>query len=162
MAFSGMFLSVLYVGGALVSAGSLSAGQLMAYLLSTQTTQKSLGALASSAWRVRDWRAPTSALGSSRVDGRGRAATGRADIFAVAATLVVLQASVSKALAAGARVFDYVEWKPVVPIRGGHEPALLHGACTALFAPLPRPLLAPLHASEHSRVGGGWGIPVGI
>ena len=43
MAFSGMFLGVLFVGGALVSGGSMTPGQLMAYLLSTQTTQRSLG-----------------------------------------------------------------------------------------------------------------------
>jgi len=43
LAFSGMFLNVLYLGGSLVASGTLTPGQLMSYLMSTQTTQKSLG-----------------------------------------------------------------------------------------------------------------------
>lgn len=42
---NGILLSTLYLGGQLLSTGQLSPGNLMAFLMATQTIQKSLGQL---------------------------------------------------------------------------------------------------------------------
>lgn len=42
---NGILLSTLYLGGQLLSTGQLSPGDLMAFLMATQTIQKSLGQL---------------------------------------------------------------------------------------------------------------------
>lgn len=43
LSFSGMFLSILYFGGSLVSSGEITNGQLMSYLFSTQSLQRAMG-----------------------------------------------------------------------------------------------------------------------
>ncbi|KAI4467350.1 atp-binding cassette sub-family b [Holotrichia oblita] len=72
-----MVLSTLYMGGYLLSTDQLSAGDMMAFLMATQTIQRSL------------------------------------------AQISLLFGAVMRGSTAGARVFEYINLKPVVPLRGG-------------------------------------------
>ncbi|KAI4467316.1 atp-binding cassette sub-family b [Holotrichia oblita] len=74
---NGMVLSTLYMGGYLLSTDQLSAGDMMAFLMATQTIQRSL------------------------------------------AQISLLFGAVMRGSTAGARVFEYINLKPVVPLRGG-------------------------------------------
>lgn len=72
-----MVLSTLSFGGYLLSTEQLTAGELMAFLMATQTIQRSL------------------------------------------AQLSLLFGSVIRGIAAGTRVFEYINMKPQVPLNGG-------------------------------------------
>ncbi|KAB0803558.1 hypothetical protein PPYR_00528 [Photinus pyralis] len=72
-----MVLATLYMGGYLLSVNQLSPGQLMAFLMSTQTIQRSL------------------------------------------AQISLLFGSVVRGMAAGARIFQYINLKPGMPLTGG-------------------------------------------
>ncbi|KAK9728533.1 ABC transporter [Popillia japonica] len=74
---NGMVLSTLYMGGYLLSTNQLSAGDMMAFLMATQTIQRSL------------------------------------------AQISLLFGAVMRGYTAGARVFEYINLTPVVPLRGG-------------------------------------------
>ncbi|KAK4883951.1 hypothetical protein RN001_000222 [Aquatica leii] len=74
---NGMVLATLYMGGYLLSVNQLSPGQLMAYLMATQTVQKSLGQVS------------------------------------------LLFGTVVRGMAAGSRVFQFIDLKPKMPLVGG-------------------------------------------
>ncbi|KAG5880049.1 hypothetical protein JTB14_018474 [Gonioctena quinquepunctata] len=72
-----MVLSTLYMGGYLLSTNKLSAGEVMAYLMASQTIQRSLGQIS------------------------------------------LLFGSVIRGVAAGARIFEYINLKPTMTLKGG-------------------------------------------
>ncbi|CAG9863051.1 unnamed protein product [Phyllotreta striolata] len=72
-----MVLSTLYMGGYLLSTNQLSAGEVMAYLMASQTIQRSL------------------------------------------AQISLLFGSVVRGVAAGSRVFEYINMKPTMSLKGG-------------------------------------------
>ncbi|XP_044738970.1 mitochondrial potassium channel ATP-binding subunit-like [Chrysoperla carnea] len=74
---NGMILSTISVGGYLLSTNQLSAGQLMAFLMATQTIQRSLTQIS------------------------------------------LLFGSVIRGLAAGSRVFEYINLQPTMALKGG-------------------------------------------
>ncbi|XP_063919277.1 mitochondrial potassium channel ATP-binding subunit-like isoform X1 [Zophobas morio] len=77
MFLNGMVLVTLYMGGYLLSTEQLTPGELMAYLMASQTIQRSLGQLS------------------------------------------LLFGSVVRGLAAGSRVFEYINLQPSVSLKGG-------------------------------------------
>ncbi|KAJ8926034.1 hypothetical protein NQ315_009889 [Exocentrus adspersus] len=74
---NGMVLSTLYMGGYLLSTNKLSAGEVMAFLMASQTIQRSL------------------------------------------AQISLLFGAVVRGVAAGARVFQYINLEPSMPLKGG-------------------------------------------
>ncbi|XP_044265492.1 mitochondrial potassium channel ATP-binding subunit isoform X1 [Tribolium madens] len=74
---NGMVLITLYMGGYLLSTDKLSPGELMAYLMASQTIQRSLGQLS------------------------------------------MLFGSVVRGVAAGSRIFEYMNLQPTMALRGG-------------------------------------------
>ncbi|CAH2004100.1 unnamed protein product [Acanthoscelides obtectus] len=74
---NGMVLSTLYMGGYLLSTNKLSAGEVMAYLMASQTIQRSL------------------------------------------AQVSLLFGSVIRGVAAGSRIFEYINMQPTMPLKGG-------------------------------------------
>lgn len=77
MFINGMVLSTLYMGGYLLSTNKLSAGEVMAYLMASQTIQRSLGQIS------------------------------------------LLFGSVVRGVAAGSRVFEYINKMPSMSLKGG-------------------------------------------
>ncbi|KAF2899958.1 hypothetical protein ILUMI_06225 [Ignelater luminosus] len=77
MFLNSIVLATLYMGGYLLSTNQLSAGQLMAYLMATQTIQRSL------------------------------------------AQISLLFGTVVRGVAAGARVFQYLDMQPTMNLKGG-------------------------------------------
>lgn len=84
-AVNGIVLVVLYTGAALMSNQELRPGDMMSYLVATQTVQKSLG------------------------------------------TISVLFGQIVRGMSAGARVFEYMELKPTMPLSGGKKIAEIKG-----------------------------------
>lgn len=72
-----MVLSTLYMGGYLLSTNQLTAGEMMAFLMASQTIQRSLSQIS------------------------------------------LLFGSVVRGIAAGSRVFEYINLKPTMSLRGG-------------------------------------------
>ncbi|XP_023016655.2 mitochondrial potassium channel ATP-binding subunit isoform X1 [Leptinotarsa decemlineata] len=77
MFINGMVLSTLYMGGYLLSTNKLSAGEVMAYLMASQTIQRSLGQIS------------------------------------------LLFGSVVRGVAAGARIFEFINLEPTMALKGG-------------------------------------------
>ncbi|XP_019865042.1 mitochondrial potassium channel ATP-binding subunit [Aethina tumida] len=77
MFLNSMVLSTLYLGGYLLSNNQLTAGEVMSYLMASQTIQRSLGQLS------------------------------------------LLFGSVIRGIASGARVFEYIDLKPSMNLKGG-------------------------------------------
>ncbi|XP_022110426.1 ATP-binding cassette sub-family B member 8, mitochondrial-like isoform X1 [Acanthaster planci] len=77
LALNGIIVGVIYCGGYLLSSGDLKAGQLMSFLVASQTIQRSL------------------------------------------ASISILFGQAIRGTSAGARVFEYLDLQPSIPLKGG-------------------------------------------
>jgi len=108
LSFGGMFLTILYFGGSLIFAEEMTKGNLMSYLMSTQSLQRSLGL----SFFVFPW--SWFHLNSPEF------------IFAKA-SLVVLYGKINRAIGAGSRVFSFIKLPPHKPLKGGKSMAHIEG-----------------------------------
>lgn len=125
LSFSGLFLGILWLGGSQVGDGRLAAGDLMNFLMTTQSTQKSLGAL-------------VALLGTA---GKAMGAGARALEYAAMSPLVALTggATIPSAQLRGDIVFDSVDFaypsRPEQRVLNGLQLRLAPGKVTALCGP---------------------------
>lgn len=96
LAINGVVLVVVGHGGLLLASNQVSPGNLMAFLVATQTIQRS-------------------ARGHASVSDVGMCLCYRS-----LASLSLLFGQVVRGLSAGGRVFEYIDMQPRVPLRGGH------------------------------------------